>query len=98
MMKRATLIMLGGWILLAAGTSEAGDAVAGKAKSESCVQCHGETGKDDPPIAGMPETDFIKAMHEYRSGERKDRKMAKALRDLSDTDISDLAAYYATLQ
>lgn len=97
-MKRATLIMLGGWILLAAGRSEAGDAVAGKAKSESCVQCHGETGKDDPAIAGMPEADFIKAMNEYRSGKRKDRKMVKALRGLSDADISDLAAYYSTLQ
>ena len=51
-----------------------------------------------PPIAGMAEAGFIKAMKEYQSGERKNKKMAKATTSLSDGDIADLAAYYATLK
>lgn len=77
---------------------QAGDASAGKAKSDSCAQCHGDNGKEDPPIAGMAEANFIKAMKDYQSGERKHKKMAKAATGLSDADIADLAAYYASLK
>ena len=85
-------------LVLAASPVHAGDAGAGKTKAESCAQCHGETGKDDPAIAGMEEAKFIKAMKDYQSGERKNKKMMKAATGLSDADLADLAAYYATLK
>lgn len=97
-MIRKTLLAIAGAGMLMAYTAQAGDPVAGKAKSENCAQCHGDTGKDDPPIAGMAEADFIKAMKEYQSGERKNKKMAKAMNGLSEADIANLAAYYATLK
>jgi cytochrome c553 len=46
----------------------------------------------------MAEAQFIQAMKEYQSGERKDKKMMKAAKGLSDADLADLAAYYATLK
>jgi cytochrome c553 len=92
------LLALSAALLLAASPAYAGDAGAGKTKSENCAQCHGDTGKDDPPIAGMEEAKFIKTLKEYQSGERKNRKMMKATAGLSETDMADLAAYYATLK
>jgi cytochrome c553 len=84
--------------LVMAFSAHAGDASAGKAKSENCAQCHGEDGKEDPAIAGMEEAKFIQAMKEYQSGERKHKKMTKAATGLSDADLADLAAHYASLK
>lgn len=94
---KTVLILTSGCLLMSLNT-QAGDAAAGKAKSENCAQCHGDTGKDDPPIAGKAEADFIKAMKEYQTGARNHKKMAKAVKDLSDADIADLAAYYAGMK
>jgi len=84
--------------LLMAFSAHAGDASAGKAKSENCAQCHGEDGKEDPAIAGMEEAKFIQAMKDYQAGARKHKKMEKAATGLTDADIDDLAAYYASLK
>ena len=84
--------------LLMAFSAQAGDASAGKGKSENCAQCHGEDGKEDPAIAGMEEAKFIQAMKDYQAGARKHKKMEKAATGLTDADIGDLAAYYASLK
>lgn len=97
MLKKIVLALASGCMLITFA-AQAGDAAAGKAKSENCAQCHGDTGKDDPPIAGKAEADFIKAMKEHQTGARNHKKMAKAVKDLSDADIADLAAYYSSLK
>ena len=97
MMARG-LWVLGAGLLLAAASVHAGDAKAGKAKSENCAMCHGDDGKADHPIAGMDQATFIKEMKAYQSGDRTGRKMKKAAVGLSDADLADLAAYYATLK
>jgi cytochrome c553 len=58
---KQTVLALAGGCMLMTFSAQAGDAGAGKAKSEACAQCHGDNGKDDPPIAGMAEADFTKA-------------------------------------
>ena len=97
MIWKATLALAGGCMLIGF-QAQAGDASAGKAKSENCAQCHGDNGKEDPPIAGMEEAKFIQAMKAYQTGERKHKKMEKAASGLTDTDIANLAAYYASLK
>jgi cytochrome c553 len=97
-MTKETLLAIAVAGMLMSYTAQAGDPAAGKAKSENCAQCHGDTGKDDTAIAGMAEATFIKAMKEYQSGERKNKNMAKAVNGMSDADIADLAAYCATLK
>ncbi len=93
-------IMFLSGLMLSAVTVQAGDAIAGKAKSENCATCHGDNGKDDPPIAGMPEAAFTKAIKDIQAGARvsKNKKMLKAVQDLSDGDIANLAAYYSGLK
>ena len=97
MIFKAAFAIVGGLALVSLPV-HAGDAVAGKAKSESCAQCHGEDGKEDPALAGMAEGNFTKAMKAYQSGERTHKKMQKAANALSDADIADLAAHYAGMK
>lgn len=97
MIAKGLLALGAAWVLVVT-PAHGGDVSAGKAKSEGCAQCHGDTGKDEPAIAGMDEARFIAEMKAYRSGERKHKKMMKAAAGLSDADIADLAAYYASLK
>jgi cytochrome c553 len=97
MLRKAVLVLLGGCLSMASPVW-AGDAAAGKDKSEGCATCHGDDGKGDHPIAGMAEADMIKALKDYASGVRDDKKMAKVTKALSDDDMADLAAYYSSLK
>ena len=87
-------------LLLFSGVASAGgDPDAGKAKSEPCAACHGETGNADnpayPKLAGQYETYLEQALKDYRSGDRSNAIMAGFAAPLSDQDIEDLAAYFA---
>jgi cytochrome c553 len=79
----------------------AGDAAAGKTKSARCVACHGAEGQGVPPnpaLAGKPEAEQVKALKEYKSGSRANPVMKGMATPLSDQDIEDLSAYYASLK
>ena len=99
---RATvcLIMALGLSLLTAA-AQAGDAVAGKAKAGTCFTCHGVDGMSNVPLypnlAGQKEQYLIKALKAYQTGERADPTMKAMAAPLSDTDIENLAAYFAGL-
>ncbi len=100
-MKEALLIA-GLAVVVGIGTAQAaGDPAAGKAKSASCAGCHGPTGKGvapNPAIAGMSEAQFVQAMHDYKSGKRPNPMMKNLASSLSEQDIENLAAYYASLK
>ena len=77
----------------------AGDATAGKEKSATCTSCHGVDGKGSEPntnIAGMDVGKFTSAMKAYKTGERNHAMMQMFAKKLSDQDVADLAAYYAS--
>lgn len=78
----------------------AGDVAAGKAKAEDCAVCHGDRGEglEAPKLAGQPEPELLKSMQDYKSGKRVDAAMKEAMSKLSDRDLANLAAYYATLK
>jgi cytochrome c553 len=87
---------LAGSAPLQAGTPVDG---AGKDKSTACVACHGEGGRSQMPnwpvLAGQ-KADYIEhALHQYKSGERKDPIMGAQVAALADADIKALAAYFA---
>ncbi|BBL72530.1 c-type cytochrome [Methylogaea oryzae] len=79
-----------------------GDVAAGKKNPnlEVCASCHGSDGnsKDggNPRLAGQYESFLIKAMKDYQSGARKNPIMQGMVKDLTDKDIADLAAYFAS--
>ena len=79
----------------------AGDIAAGRRKALQCQACHGLDGlsklPEAPHLAGQPERYLVKSLDEYRTGARKDDMMALIVKNLSDQDIADLAAYYAAI-
>jgi cytochrome c553 len=97
LLRGAVLISL----VLAMSAAVAGDIEAGKQKSLTCEACHGPDGKGTNPmypvIAGQYEDYLVHALKAYRDGSRKNAIMAGLAAPLSDEDIKDLAAYYASM-
>src|SRR5262245_59395796 len=86
---------------LVVSSHAAGNPEAGKAKSATCVACHGADGKGippNPPLAGKPEAEQVQALKDYKSGKRPHPIMMGMTAALSDQDMEDLAAYYASLK
>lgn len=93
-----TLTMFFG--LIGAANATEGNAEAGKAKSATCVACHGTDGNSPitiyPKIAGQHSEYLYKQLKEFKSGTRPDPVMAGMVAALSDQDMKDLAAYFAS--
>lgn len=88
-------------ILSTVGIAEAaGDAEAGKTKAALCAGCHGADGNSMipsfPKLAGQNERYFVKQINDIKSGAREVVAMAAIVGGLSDQDIEDIAAYYAS--
>lgn len=100
----ATTIQLVAAALLLALANNAfakGDAVAGAAKAKSCTACHGTQPNatqdpQNPRLAGQYADYIARALHEYQNGDRKNSIMKGMAANLSDQDIDDIAAYFAS--
>jgi cytochrome c553 len=101
-MKVITTTLIAAVALTLVGAAQAGDAAAGKAKAGNCTGCHGMNGKsmnpNYPNLAGQKEAYLVKAIKAYRDGARKDAMMGSMVSGLSDADIADLAAFYASVK
>jgi len=86
--------------MLVSAPALAGDAAAGKEKSNVCAACHGENGvsqaPDFPKLAGQYDDYIVRALNDYKSVARKNPIMAAQVANLKREDIADLAAYYAS--
>ncbi|MCU1737791.1 MULTISPECIES: c-type cytochrome [Pseudomonas] len=80
----------------------AGDAKAGQAKAAVCGACHGPDGNsmapNFPKLAGQGERYLTKQMQDIKSGKRTVLEMTGLLTNLSDQDLSDIAAYFSSQQ
>jgi len=78
----------------------AGDAAAGQAKAAVCGACHGPDGNsmapNFPKLAGQGEKYLNKQLHDIKSGKRQVLEMTGLLTNLSDQDMADIAAYFAS--
>ena len=87
---------------LMASPAFAGDAAAGKMKTAMCAACHGAMGVSAVPmypnLAGQKEAYLAKQLKNFKEGTRKDPVMGPMAMGLSDTDIANVAAYYASLK
>lgn len=101
-MKRIIIPTLIALALLASGSAFAsGDITAGKDKATTCFACHGPDGNAPDPqyprLAGQWENYLLQALREYKSGKRDNPIMKGFVSTLSDQDMQDLAAYFASL-
>jgi cytochrome c553 len=97
--KKLLIAMVFISMLAASGVQAGGDAARGAELASDCADCHGDDGKGDedmPSIAGMNAAEHAKKLADYKSG-AVESEMADYVGDLSEQDMTDLAAYYATL-
>ena len=90
------------WTKTIVADIDKGDPKKGKilAKEAKCAKCHGDTGisdeDDTPSIAGQLVAYSYKQLHDYKVKLRDDRDMLKKVKKLSDQDMIDISAWYAT--
>jgi cytochrome c553 len=80
-----------------------GDAAKGAQKNLQCSGCHGIDGWRTafpevyrvPRIGGQHEAYLVKALQQYKSGDRSHPSMRAIANGLSEQDMADLAAYYS---
>jgi len=89
-------------VSLTAHAQTAGNAEAAKGKVSMCMGCHGipmyKTAFPEvysvPMIGGQSPEYIVKALQEYRAGDRSHPTMQGIAKGLSDQDMADVAAYY----
>ena len=97
-------LLLAAVLVAASGTALAasGDAEVGKKKSTPCAVCHGAEGvsisPEFPNLAGQYPDYIESAIRHYKNGKRKNPIMQAQVKDLSQKDVLDLAAYFSSLK
>jgi cytochrome c553 len=94
--------MLAALLVIGVGVAHAaGDPQAGKRKSAPCQACHGADGNGTAPqfprLAGQYPDYLVRALQEYKNGNRKNPIMAPFAAKLSAQDMEDIAAYFSGL-
>jgi cytochrome c553 len=100
-MHPAFCLMAPWWLALTAGAASAADIAAGKARAEICVGCHGANGISQigniPSLAGQPDQFIQWQLVYFRAGSRKNAQMQPIMEDITNEDIRNLGAYFASL-
>jgi len=105
MMQRLSISALcSAALLLSMGPANAaGDAEAGAKKAHTCLGCHGVEHYVNtyptykvPRVAGQHEAYIVSALQAYRSKARGHLTMQANAANLTDQDIADIAAYFAS--
>jgi cytochrome c553 len=91
-----------GFGLSAPAQAIGGDPAIGRSKANACTVCHGPMGLSSNPgaphLAGQPAAYLVEQMRDYRSGKRVNPIMTVIAKPLSDQDILDLSAWYASIE
>ena len=92
-------------LLIATSSQAAGDAEKGKLTAFTCTGCHGIPGYNNanpiyhvPKVGGQSAEYIEAALKGYRSGERKHPTMSAQAESLSDEEIQNVAAYFASVE
>ena len=79
-----------------------GDAKAGEAKAAVCGACHGMDGNSAlamyPKLAGQNESYTVRQLAQFKNGQRNNAIMLPFASPLSDQDMHDLGAFFASKQ
>ncbi len=87
-------------LALISAVQAAVDAEAGKAKAATCVACHGPDGNslapNFPKLAGQHADYLAKQLADFKAGDRKDPTMNAMAAPLTEQDMANIGAFYAT--
>ena len=97
----ALSMSLGLSLVMFSASAFAGDISMGKEKSVTCAGCHGANGiglsEEFPNLAGQKEAYLVKQLNAFKTGGRQEPTMKTMAASLTESDIQNLAAYYASL-
>jgi cytochrome c553 len=78
----------------------AADIAAGEQKAATCLGCHGPKGKSSsaqwPNLAAQQSAYIVNQLNAFKTGTRTNPMMQSMAANLSDDDITNLAAYYSS--
>ena len=98
----AALGLMTAIVALNASYSHAGDAAKGKVLARQCQTCHGLNGIAQipiaPNIAGESQIYLERQLKRFRDGQREHEMMTVVAKNLTDTEIENLAAWYESIQ
>ena len=105
-MKSKTLsamaLVLGISMTASMADASGGSVESGRDKAAVCMGCHGQDGNSPadlwPKIAGQVPEYLVKQLQDFKAGRRVNDQMGPLVQVLSDQDIRDLAAFFATQQ
>ncbi|ABU72168.1 c-type cytochrome [Vibrio campbellii] len=104
-MKKTIMGAMMALTMLSGQALAAGDVAAGQAKAGVCAACHGADGiaviPGYPNLKGQNEQYIASSIKAYKAGQRTGGLapvMQAQANLLSDDDIANLAAYYASLK
>lgn len=99
---RRSLVILAALFSNVAFAQTNGDSQAGAAKAATCSACHGPQGTslvpDFPSLAAQSATYLYLQLRAFKDGSRANDVMRPQVESLSDQDMKDLSAYYASLR
>lgn len=100
-MRIALIGMLSVALSVPGPPAHAADLAAGKEKAEMCTTCHGDAGisktENIPSLAGQPDQFTQWQLVFFRGGSRKNEQMQPIAEQLSNDDVRNLGAYFASL-
>ncbi len=90
--------------LICVNANATGDITAGEVKARGCMGCHAIAGYTNvyptyhvPKLGGQSAEYIVAALKAYKSAERGHATMRNQASSLSDQDMTDIAAYFASL-
>lgn len=96
--------LFAGAALFTLSAHAAGDPAQGKMKAQTCLGCHGVASYSTvypeypvPKVAGQHAAYIVAALKDYKSGKRTFATMQAQASELSEQDMEDIAAYFASV-
>ena len=99
---RGLILGLAALVVTSSFAQAEGDSTAGRKVMVKCQSCHGTDGLTTnnfaPNIAGQKYDYLVRSLMAYKAIERKNSMMFLAVKNLSNEDIANVAAYYAAIK
>jgi len=96
------LLLLATTIALVLPTPSQAAEPTGIAMAHTCAGCHGTHGKlgtvEFVPLAGLTESEFLRAMRDFRAGKRPSTLMGQVANGFSDSEMQAMARYFANIK
>ena len=87
-----------GILSIAAATAASGEPPAGAASCSGCHPTSTRVSSPVPRLTGMDRAAIVKAMQDFRSGQRAGTVMDRIAKGFTDDEIQAIAAWFATQQ